>query len=74
MQSLTQSLHRYSYDVFDEDGYSYVTGEAKAEMARMIEHTEQVLDQLRVELAPHLPVLTTLYICQRLIVLAYCFW
>ena len=55
MQALSQAVHRFSYDVFDEDSYTYVPGEAKAEMARIIQNTEQVLETLREDLAPHLP-------------------
>jgi hypothetical protein len=72
MQALTQTVHRFSYDVFDEDSYSYVPGEAKAEMARIVQETEHVLDTLRLDLAPHLPVCFFVFLKSNLISLAYC--
>ena len=56
VQALTQHIHRHTYEVFDDDAYTYVPGEAKVNMWSTIAKVEVTLNQLKEDLSPHLPV------------------
>jgi hypothetical protein len=55
MQALSQRMHRLSYDVFDEDTFTYSPGRAKADFREIIEHCKDEIERLNVLLSPHLP-------------------
>ena len=59
MQSLTEGIHRLTYDVFDEDPQIYSPGTAKTAMRETIEKLSDSLEEIIVQLAPNLPPATS---------------
>jgi hypothetical protein len=59
MQSLTEAIHRLSYEVFDEDSQIFAPGTAKSAMRETIGQLSDSLEEIVTQLAPNLPPATS---------------
>ena len=55
MQSISQAVHRYTYDLVDNDPITYTQGSSLAGMLKMINTGKETLADITKQLEPHIP-------------------
>lgn len=55
MQANLNRVYRYTFDMMDTDPYTYAPGQVEGDFKEQIVHTEDTLNQMNVDLAPHMP-------------------
>ena len=55
MQADLNRIYRYTFDMLDNDPYTYAPGQAEGDFKEQIVHTEDVLNTMIYDLGSHMP-------------------